>query len=52
MSTKRKCHSYDSGFKLKVIEYAENNNYCAVAREYLVTEKMVRDWRNKKSKLN
>ena len=39
MSTKRKHHSYDSGFKFKVIEYAENHNNCAVAREYLVTEK-------------
>ena len=42
MSSKRKRNSYDSAFKLKVIEYAENHNNCAAEREFGVTEKMVR----------
>ena len=51
MSSKRKRNSYDSAFKLKVIEYAENHNNCAAEREFGVTEKMVREWRKKKSEL-
>ena len=43
------------GFSLqllfKVIEYAENHNNCAAEREFGVTEKMVREWRKKKSEL-
>ena len=49
MSSKRKRNSYDSAFKLKVIEYAENHNNCAAEREFGITEKMVREWRKKKS---
>ena len=51
MSSKRKRNSYDSAFKLKVIEYAENHNNCAAEREFGVTERMVREWRKKKSEL-
>ena len=51
MSSKRKRNSYDSAFKLKVIEYAENHNNCAAEREFGVTEKMVREWCKKKSEL-
>ena len=51
MSSKRKRNSYDSAFKLKVIEYAENHNNCAAEREFGVTEKMVLEWRKKKSEL-
>lgn len=38
---------YQAGFKLNVIAYAKKHNNCAAAREYAVTEKVVRDWRIK-----
>ena len=47
--TKRR--KYESGFKLKVIEVAKNSNNCAAAREFEVTEKMVREWRKKEDDL-
>lgn len=46
--SKRKRMSYDVSFKLKVVEFAEKKSNCAAEREFGVTEKMVRDWRNKK----
>ena len=49
--SKRKRTSYDVTYKLKVIAYAEENSNCAAERQFGVTEKMVRDWRNKKEKL-
>ena len=43
---KRKRCSYDVRFKIKVVTYAkENNNNSKAAREFNVTEKLVRDWR-------
>ena len=44
VSTRR---SYNASFKLKVIAFAKESNNCAAARQYSVTEKMVRDWRKK-----
>ena len=52
-STRR--HSYDLNFKLKIVAEAEavNNNKtrqsavnCEIAREYGISESMVRKWRN------
>lgn len=51
MSGKRKRNAYDTAFKLRVVDYAESHNNCAAEREFGVTEKMVRDWRKKKSEL-
>ena len=44
-STKRKRSSYDAGFKLRVIAFAENTNNYAAGREFGVSEKLIRDWR-------
>ena len=44
-STRR--HSYDLNFKLKVVEEAESGkNNREIAREYGISESMVRKWRN------
>lgn len=48
---KRKRNSYDVTFKLKVIELAKANTNRAAEREFGVTEKIVRDWRAKESKM-
>lgn len=48
MSSKRKRQSYDIKFKQRAIEYAESSNNCAAAREFDVSEKMIRDWRKKR----
>uniref|UniRef100_H3A682 HTH CENPB-type domain-containing protein n=1 Tax=Latimeria chalumnae TaxID=7897 RepID=H3A682_LATCH len=37
--------SHDAGFKLQVVEYAEQSNNSATGCEFGITEKMVRDWR-------
>lgn len=42
---------YDANFKLKVINFAKENNNCAAARQYGVTEKMVRDWKSNEKAL-
>ena len=50
MSTgKRK--SYEVGFKLKVVDYAEEHGNRGAEREFGVSEKMVRDWRKQKDQL-
>ena len=48
---KRKRNAYDIAFKLKVVEFAKSNSNRAAEREFGVTEKMVRDWRNKENKI-
>ena len=41
------CHSYDLNFKLKIVAEAEAvNNNCEIAREYGISESMVRKWCN------
>ena len=45
MAPARKRMKYDAGFKLKVVEFAKKTNNCAVAREFTISEKLVRDWR-------
>ena len=48
---KRKRNAYDVAFKLKVVEFAKLHSNRAAEREFGVTEKMVRDWRNKENKM-
>lgn len=36
---------YEASYKLKVVNFAMEHNSCAAARQYGVTEKMVRDWK-------
>ncbi|KAM3844362.1 uncharacterized protein M6D78_002327 isoform 2-T4 [Vipera latastei] len=36
---------YEASFKLNVVKFAIEHNNCAAARQYGVTEKMVRDWK-------
>uniref|UniRef100_K7FGA6 HTH CENPB-type domain-containing protein n=1 Tax=Pelodiscus sinensis TaxID=13735 RepID=K7FGA6_PELSI len=36
---------FEASFKLKVVKFAKEHNNCAAARQYGVTEKMVRDWK-------
>ncbi|PNJ17814.1 pogo transposable element with KRAB domain isoform X1 [Pongo pygmaeus] len=43
--------SYDAGFKLMVVEYAESTNNCQAAKQFGVLEKNVRDWRKVKPQL-
>ena len=45
-------HSYDLNFKLKIIAEAEAvNNNREIAREYSISESMVRKWRNQQCAL-
>ena len=40
-----RCHSYDLNFKLKIVAEAEAvNNSCEIAREFGISESMVRKW--------
>ena len=48
---KRKRNAYDVVFKLKVVEFAKSHSNRAAEREFGVTEKMVREWRNKENKM-
>ena len=43
--------SYTVGFKLKVIECAENSGNRSAGRKWGINEKLVRDWRKKKARL-
>ena len=45
--TKRR--KYEASFKLKVVDVAKGSNNCAAARQFDVTEKMVREWRKKEN---
>ena len=45
MAPARKRMKCDAGFKLKVVEFAKKTNNCAAAREFTISEKLVRDWR-------
>ena len=53
MALKRKRPAYDASFKLRVVQYAEltGNNNLAVARDFSVDERQVRDWRKAKETL-
>ena len=51
MSDAKKKISFDSAFKLKVVEYAETNTNRGAARKYGIDEKQVRQWRLKKDEL-
>ena len=52
LTGKRKRAAYDAGFKLRVVELAEQSSNRAAAREFGVNEKIVRDWRLKKDVLS
>jgi len=43
--------SYDAGYKLQVVEFAENSSNAAAERQFGVSEKLVRDWRKMKETL-
>ena len=49
MASSSKRMSYTAGFKLRVIETAEQLGNRSASREHNVSEKLVRDWRKKKS---
>uniref|UniRef100_A0A4X2L5G1 HTH CENPB-type domain-containing protein n=1 Tax=Vombatus ursinus TaxID=29139 RepID=A0A4X2L5G1_VOMUR len=46
-----KYRNYSAGFKLKVIVFAEQHGNRAAERQFSVSEKLVRDWRKQKDKL-
>ena len=46
-----KKRSYDAAFKLKVIEFAEQNTNRGAARKYDIDEKRVREWKKQKDQL-
>src|SRR6218665_145250 len=48
---KRRRTSYEAGFKLRVVEYAELHGNSNAMREFGVNEKLVRDWRKAKETL-
>lgn len=43
--------SYTAGFKVEVLEFAEENGNMAAQRKFGVNEKLVRDWRKQKDAL-
>ena len=43
--------SYTAGYKLKVIQFAEEKNNCAAAREFSINESVIRAWRKRKPEL-
>lgn len=43
--------SYTVAFKLKAVDYAEQNGSRSASEQYDVNEKQVRDWRGKKAEL-
>ncbi len=48
----KKRKSYDSAFKLKVVEYAEKYSNRAATRQFgIASESCIRDWRKKKAQL-
>ena len=51
MPSNRKNNKYTAEFKLKVVQYAHLINNCAAAREYGVSEKLVRDWKRLETKI-
>ena len=42
---------YSGKFKLQLVKFAEDSNYCAVSREFCVNEKLEQDWRRQVEKL-
>ena len=46
-----KSKSYEAGFKLKVVDYAEEHGNRGAEREFGVSEKVVRGWRKQKDQL-
>ena len=51
LSVKRKHLSYSAQFKLKVVQFAEENKNVAAECKFSVSEKLVRDWRKAKASL-
>ena len=49
---KQKSNLWAAAFKIKVIPFSEESNYCAHFRQFNIYKKLIRDWRkNKKKKL-
>ena len=51
MSQKRKRMSYEVGFKLRVVKFAEERNNCAAMRELGIGESEIRTWCKQKESL-
>ena len=49
--TSQKKRSFDSAFKLKVVEFAEKNSNRCAGKHFGVDEKRVREWRKQKERL-
>ena len=47
----KKLKSYNEEFKLKVVQYAEENGNRSVGREYCMGESIIKDWRKHKNVL-
>ena len=43
--------SFDAAFKLKVVEFAENDTNRGAAKKYGIDEKRVREWKKQKMEL-
>ena len=52
LTGKRKRATYVAGFKLRIVELAEQSSNCAGAREFGVNEKIIRVWQQKKDVLS
>ena len=51
MATTKKKRSFDAAFKLRVVEYAEQDTNRGAGRKFGVDEKRVREWRKQKDEL-
>lgn len=47
----RQRNAYDSNFKLEVVSFAEKHTNAETTRHYGINEKLVRDWKKSKTKL-
>ena len=51
MTTTKKKRSFDAAFKLRVVEYAEQDTSRGAGRKFGVDENRVREWRKQKYEL-
>ena len=50
--SQQKRRSFEAGFKLTVVQFAEQSSNRAAGRKFGVSEKLVRDWKKDADKLN